>query len=156
MIDSNDSICGCKEHTDWGYLALLITDSEGLQIKTTEGWVNVLNKPNHFIVNVSDMLEIISNGKYKSTIHRVITTEEKYSIVFFYEPSEDCIIKTLNENFMILKIIFTMKLIVSFRLRLQSCSLRCASMSLLCLRQNCNTNLKTCVYCSINGEVYHK
>jgi isopenicillin N synthase-like dioxygenase len=96
LTNNNTSICGCKEHTDWGYLALLITDSEGLQIKTTDGWIDVPNKSNHFIVNIGDMLEIISNKKYKSTIHRVITTEEKYSVVFFFEPSESCVIKTLD------------------------------------------------------------
>jgi isopenicillin N synthase-like dioxygenase len=85
--------CGIAEHSDWGLLTLLFTDNIGLQIYTNNEWFDVPNIPNHFIVNIGDMLEIISNGRYKSTKHRVITTKEKYSIIFFYEPKLDFLVK---------------------------------------------------------------
>jgi isopenicillin N synthase-like dioxygenase len=41
-----------------------------------------------FIVNIGDMTMHLSNGKFKSTVHRVInkTGRERYSIPLFYEP----------------------------------------------------------------------
>ena len=44
------------------------------------------------------MLEILSGGEYKSTLHRVLTINEKYSLAFFFEPNMDCIISPYNCN----------------------------------------------------------
>jgi isopenicillin N synthase-like dioxygenase len=99
--DTTNNIYGISEHTDWGFVTLLSTKSEGLQIMINDEWVNIPNLLNHFIVNIGDMLEIISDGLYKSTKHRVLVKEEKYSIVFFYEPNTNCIIKphTVSEKY---------------------------------------------------------
>lgn len=84
---------GISEHTDWGFLTLLSTNEGGLQVKINNFWVDVPPLDNHFIVNIADMLEIISNGQYKSTEHRVIITEEKHSIVLFFQPDYNFIVK---------------------------------------------------------------
>ena len=91
---SNDmsSWVGISPHTDWGFITVLYTDSEGLQIFIDNEWVDIPNKPNHFIVNIGDMLELLSNGKYKSTLHRVINNSEKYSLALFFDPHIDNII----------------------------------------------------------------
>ena len=57
--------------------------NEGLEIFIDNEWVNVSNKPNHFIVNIGYMLEVLSNSKNKSTIHRVTNKNEKYILAFF-------------------------------------------------------------------------
>lgn len=92
----NNELLGIPEHSDWGFLTLLITTEEGLQIKIKDEWINAPVIENHFIVNFADMLELLSDGKFQSTKHRVITKKEKYSIVFFFEPSLDTTIKNIR------------------------------------------------------------
>ncbi|KAG2686416.1 hypothetical protein I3843_09G004600 [Carya illinoinensis] len=63
---------GMPPHSDYGFLTLLLQDEvEGLQIQFQEKWVTVQPIANSFVVNVGDHLEIFSNGKYKSVLHRV-------------------------------------------------------------------------------------
>ena len=80
-------------------ITLLATDdTPGLQILTKDGtWMDVPPKENAFIVNIGDMLERWSNGLYKSTVHRVLTSGEKerYSMPFFFEPSFDTVVECL-------------------------------------------------------------
>jgi hypothetical protein len=56
-------------------------------------WIDVKDPENAFIINAGDMLENITNGEFKSGLHRVIAKKdgyERYSIVFFVHPkSED-------------------------------------------------------------------
>jgi len=44
------------------------------------------------------MLEIWTNGRYKSTIHRVLTSSdyERYSIPFFFDPDFETIVECLE------------------------------------------------------------
>lgn len=94
---SNDLHIGIRPHSDWGFITVLWTDNDGLQIKNNDGiWIDVPTIPNHFIINIGDMLEILSSGKLKSTVHQVKVKDEKYSMAFFYEPSLDTIIKPDN------------------------------------------------------------
>ena len=97
-IEMKKQMIGISPHTDWGLLTILYTDNNGLQVNINNKWINIPYKKDHFIINIADMIEIITNGKYKSTIHRVINTNEKYSIAYFYEPPKDYIIKPLIEN----------------------------------------------------------
>ncbi|XP_050386618.1 probable 2-oxoglutarate-dependent dioxygenase SLC1 [Argentina anserina] len=68
-----DLTLGMPPHSDYGILTLLLQDEvEGLQIQHQGKWVTVEPLPNSFIVNVGDHLEIFSNGRYKSVLHRVV------------------------------------------------------------------------------------
>lgn len=95
--NSNERL-GVPEHSDWGFLTLLVTTEEGLQIKTNDEWINVPIIENHFIVNIADMLELLSGGSLKSSKHRVITKKEKYSMAFFFDPSPDTQIGNIKYN----------------------------------------------------------
>lgn len=90
--DIDKQIYGISEHCDWGFITLLSTTENGLQVKINDCWVDVPTLDNHFIVNIGDMLEIISNGKYKSTEHRVLIEKEKYSVILFFESNLDFIV----------------------------------------------------------------
>lgn len=85
-----DDLYGSAPHTDFGCLTLLAQDDVGgLQARTPAGhWVDVPRRPGAFVVNVGDMLHRLSNGKLRSTPHRVInrTGRERYSCPFFYDP----------------------------------------------------------------------
>jgi isopenicillin N synthase-like dioxygenase len=83
---SSESL-GAGPHTDYGALTILAQTSSGLQIRRADGnWIHAPVVPGSFIVNLADCMPRWTNGKYRSTPHRVINLkEERYSIPFFFE-----------------------------------------------------------------------
>ncbi|CAN7098685.1 unnamed protein product [Brassica rapa subsp. narinosa] len=83
-------VIGLTPHSDAVALTILlqVNEVEGLQIKKDGKWVFVKPLPNAFIVNVGDVLEIITNGIYKSIEHRVVVNSEKERLSFatFHNP----------------------------------------------------------------------
>lgn len=76
-----DLTLGMPPHSDYGSLTLLLQDEvKGLQIQHQGKWVTVEPIPNSFVVNVGDHLEIFSNGRYKSVVHRVLVNSVKSRI----------------------------------------------------------------------------
>ncbi|TXG58396.1 hypothetical protein EZV62_016225 [Acer yangbiense] len=76
-----DLTLGMPPHSDYGFLTLLLQDEvQGLQIQHQDKWVTVQPIPNSFVVNVGDHLEIFSNGRYKSVLHRVLVNSVKSRI----------------------------------------------------------------------------
>ncbi|PSR98473.1 Protein DMR6-LIKE OXYGENASE 1 like [Actinidia chinensis var. chinensis] len=72
---------GMPPHSDYGFLTLLLQDEvEGLQIQLREKWFTVQPIPGSFVVNVGDHLEIFSNGRYKSVLHRAIVNSTRTRI----------------------------------------------------------------------------
>ncbi|BFG41233.1 hypothetical protein CerSpe_275070 [Prunus speciosa] len=68
---------GMPPHSDHGLLTLLIQNGiNGLQVQHKGKWVNVNARSNSFLVNTGDHLEIFSNGKYRSNIHRAVLTNK--------------------------------------------------------------------------------
>lgn len=91
---SPDDLYGSAPHTDFGCLTLLAQDDVGgLQVMTRDGdWLDAPRVPGSFVVNVGDMLHRMSNGRLRSTPHRVINRSgrERYSCPYFY----DCHVNT--------------------------------------------------------------
>ena len=85
-----EDLYGSAPHKDFGCLTLLAQDDVGgLQVQTPAGnWVDAPPMENAFVVNVGDMLHRMSNGKLRSTPHRVINASgrERYSVPFFFDP----------------------------------------------------------------------
>jgi isopenicillin N synthase-like dioxygenase len=82
-------------HTDIDFLTILPrSTARGLQVLNKEGnWIDVIVPDDAFIINCGDMLENLTNGYFKSSVHRVMDPgngEDRYSVVFFIHPrSED-------------------------------------------------------------------
>lgn len=90
---------GLPSHTDPNALTVLLQDQvSGLQFLKNGRWVAVHPIPNAFVVNIGDQLQVLSNGIYKSAIHRAIVnlSESRISIPTFYCPSPDAVIEPAN------------------------------------------------------------
>ncbi|KAK1430991.1 hypothetical protein QVD17_14167 [Tagetes erecta] len=94
-------VLGLAPHSDATGLTLLVQVNEvqGLQIKKNSKWVPIKPIPGSIIVNVGDVLEILSNGEYNSIEHRAIVDfeKERLSIAAFHSPGLGAMIGPLPE-----------------------------------------------------------
>ena len=76
---------GIGAHTDYECFTLLLPTAPGLQVLNKQGeWIDVPLIENTLVMNIGDMMEILSNGKYLATKHRVKKVqEERYSFPLF-------------------------------------------------------------------------
>ncbi|XP_048132571.1 protein SRG1-like [Rhodamnia argentea] len=83
-------VIGLTPHSDAVGLTILlqVNEMEGLQVRKEGKWIPVKPLPNAFVVNVGDILEIVTNGTYRSIEHRatVNSMKERLSIATFYSP----------------------------------------------------------------------
>jgi isopenicillin N synthase-like dioxygenase len=90
---------GAGEHTDYGDITLLSTDSAGgLEVKRRDGdWMPAPTIPGAFICNIGDCLMRWTNDVYVSTPHRVVNNgvRHRYSVAFFLDPNPDAVIACL-------------------------------------------------------------
>jgi isopenicillin N synthase-like dioxygenase len=89
---------GVGEHTDYGLLTMLYQDEVGgLQVKRGSEWLDVPYVPNSFVVNVGDMLERLTSGRYVSALHRVIngSGRARISMPFFFDPAFDAVLQPI-------------------------------------------------------------
>ncbi|KAA0061143.1 protein DMR6-LIKE OXYGENASE 2-like [Cucumis melo var. makuwa] len=96
---------GLPSHSDLCLLTILITNEiAGLQILHHDKWFNVNPIPNSLIINVGDQLEILSNGKYKSVLHRAKVNDKatRISIGMAVGPSHETVVgpapQLINEH----------------------------------------------------------
>ncbi|MGR8949294.1 MAG: isopenicillin N synthase family dioxygenase [Gammaproteobacteria bacterium] len=89
----------CGPHTDGSFITLLATtDVPGLEIQTAdENWIAAPLWQGSFLVNSGDMLTRWTNGRFRSTPHRVINDsgKDRYAIPFFMQPNPDTLIDCL-------------------------------------------------------------
>ncbi|MEY2452708.1 MAG: hypothetical protein QOD92_2282 [Acidimicrobiaceae bacterium] len=90
-LANEDERWSVGEHTDYGLITILYQDDAGgLSVRSPQGWIDVPAIPNTFVVNLGDMLERMTRGRYKSTPHRVHnTTRDRLSMPLFLDPSFD-------------------------------------------------------------------
>ncbi|KAK6161343.1 hypothetical protein DH2020_004724 [Rehmannia glutinosa] len=64
---------GATKHSDPGFLTILLQNQiNGLQVLNQGQWVNVEPTPGGLVVNIGDLLQLVSNGKFISNQHRVV------------------------------------------------------------------------------------
>ncbi|XP_048331160.2 flavonol synthase/flavanone 3-hydroxylase-like [Ziziphus jujuba] len=83
---------GVVAHTDMSFITILVpNDVQGLQAFRDGHWYDVKYIPNALVIHIGDQMEIISNGKYKSVLHRTTVNKEqtRMSWPVFLEPPAD-------------------------------------------------------------------
>ncbi|XP_065855911.1 1-aminocyclopropane-1-carboxylate oxidase homolog 4-like [Euphorbia lathyris] len=90
-----DLTVGITSHTDPGVLTVLLQDQVGgLQVKHGHQWVDVKPVPGALVINIGDILQIMSNDEYTSVDHRVLANpspDPRVSIAIFFNPGKrDC------------------------------------------------------------------
>ncbi|KAG7551363.1 Oxoglutarate/iron-dependent dioxygenase [Arabidopsis thaliana x Arabidopsis arenosa] len=96
-----DKVIGVKPHADKSAFTLLFPDKnvEGLQFLKDGKWYKApIVSADTILINVGDQMEIMSNGIYKSPVHRVVTNREKerISVATFFIPGADKEIQPVN------------------------------------------------------------
>ena len=93
--DILDKQLRCGEHSDYGTITLLFQDDAGgLQVVSPTGeYVDVLPVPGSIVINIGDLMEVWTSGRFKSTKHRVLIENRhkiaRQSIAYFVHPDND-------------------------------------------------------------------
>jgi len=85
--EAEDGRQGVGPHKDSGFLTFVLqTDQSGLQVETADGWVDLPPIPGTFVVNVSEQLELATDGYLRANVHQVLSppaNTDRLSIAFF-------------------------------------------------------------------------
>ena len=78
-------------HTDYGSLTILLpqTGTTGLQIKKKNTWIDVPAPEDCFVINIGDLMELWTAGRWVSTLHRVVAKPNqspRKSLAYFHQP----------------------------------------------------------------------
>ena len=101
----NSNIYRAREHADINLITLLIgAEEKGLEVKNKDNtWIEIAADKNDIVCNIGDMLQLVTEGKLKSTPHRVVKYKDeeaksRYSIPFFLHPSPDTMLKSVFDS----------------------------------------------------------
>ncbi|KAG0597869.1 hypothetical protein M758_12G026800 [Ceratodon purpureus] len=93
-------VLGIMPHADTSFVTVLQQDeTPGLEIEKDGQWILVPPVKDAFVVNIGDLLQIVSNGKYRSVMHRVLVnnTVGRYSFPNFFMPPKETVIQPVKE-----------------------------------------------------------
>lgn len=95
---NNDNL-GIGAHSDFECFTILATGAPGLQVmNAADEWVEAPPIEDTFIVNIGDLLEGWTNGRFKATQHRVVNTgKERFSMPLFFAVDYHTVIEPLPQ-----------------------------------------------------------
>lgn len=81
---------GVGVHTDGGFLTFVHQDAVGgLEAEVHGEWVAVPTRPGAFVVNIGELLQLVSRGYFRATPHRVVSPPAgvpRVSVAYFFNP----------------------------------------------------------------------
>ena len=93
---------GIGAHTDYECFTLLLADQSGLEVLNEDRvWIDAppskdINGEEAFVINIGDMLEVLSAGTFIATAHRVRKVpQERYSFPLFFACDYHTLIRPL-------------------------------------------------------------
>lgn len=96
-----DRAMGLAAHTDSTLLTILYqNNTSGLQVNPDgNGWVTVDPVPGALVINIGDLLHILSNGLYPSVLHRAVVNRahHRLSVAYLYGPPSNVEISPLSK-----------------------------------------------------------
>jgi isopenicillin N synthase-like dioxygenase len=102
QIMDETEIIGVGGHCDGGSFTILWQDSlGGLEVRNKSGdWVGVPPIDGTFVINIANLLQRWTNGRFSSTEHRVINRygKDRYSIAFFVYPASDTVVRPVVDQ----------------------------------------------------------
>ena len=92
-------IVGIDSHSDFECFTILHTGGPGPQVMNAQDqWVEAPPLPGAFVVNIGDIFEAWSGGRYKSTQHRVLNqAKERYSCPLFFGLNYHAVVQPLQK-----------------------------------------------------------
>ncbi|ACI64563.1 predicted protein, partial [Thalassiosira pseudonana CCMP1335] len=90
--DANQVRIRAGAHTDYGAMTILKSGGAGLQLQLSPGkaegeggdWIDVPHLEDAFVINLGDLMQIWTNDRWRSTLHRVTFKScRRQSIAFF-------------------------------------------------------------------------
>ncbi|KAL0416537.1 UNVERIFIED_CONTAM: 1-aminocyclopropane-1-carboxylate oxidase10 [Sesamum latifolium] len=93
-------LLGITEHEDGNCITLVVQDEiGGLEVKKDGNWIPVVPCPGTIVVNLGDVIQVLSNKKFKSATHRVVRSRERsrHSFAFFYTVEGEKWVEPLPE-----------------------------------------------------------
>ena len=94
-------LLGARPHTDTGIFTILLQDEHlGLEVADEAGeWLVVPPIPGTFVINIAEVMTALTNGRYASARHRVVTAygAARYSVPFFVNPDYDAMVAPLPQ-----------------------------------------------------------
>jgi len=90
---------GIGAHTDYECFTILLPTAPGLEVLNGAGqWIDVPLVDGAFVINIGDMMEVLSNGTYVATAHRVRkVAQERYAFPMFCACDYDTVIKPIEQ-----------------------------------------------------------
>ncbi|KAG0449245.1 hypothetical protein HPP92_027362 [Vanilla planifolia] len=91
---------GLQSHSDIGAISLLIQDDVGgLEVLKNGEWVPVVPLSDAIVVILADQTEILTNGIYKSAVHRATVNSHlaRLSVATFHDPAKTRKISPLHQ-----------------------------------------------------------
>jgi isopenicillin N synthase-like dioxygenase len=94
---------GIGAHTDYECFTMLLPDQPGLEVLNDDGeWIDAppvqIDDEEAFVINIGDMLEVLTAGKFVATSHRVRkVAHERYSFPLFFACDYDTLVKPLPQ-----------------------------------------------------------
>ncbi|XP_014500883.2 gibberellin 3-beta-dioxygenase 1 [Vigna radiata var. radiata] len=85
---------GLAPHTDSSIFTIVNVKESGLQLMKEGKWIPVQPPPDTLLVHAGDFLHMMSNGRFCSPLHRVVSTvsKKRFSIAYFYSPPTDYVV----------------------------------------------------------------
>jgi isopenicillin N synthase-like dioxygenase len=93
---SQEEEIGAREHQDSSCITLVGQDeSGGYQVLKDGKWVDIKPIKGALVINIGDILQVWSNNRFRSAVHRVVNSKERRRCSFAYGriPNPDMIVK---------------------------------------------------------------
>ena len=104
VIDKTN-LLRARAHADINLITLLVgAEESGLEVQHKDGtWIPIEASSKSIVCNIGDMMQLVTRGQLKSTVHRVVdynlgNPKPRYSIPFFLHPSPDIILRSIVDD----------------------------------------------------------